>query len=135
METEDGKEQWKCANLCMTSFCSNMSFLLYIVMVRTLLRELDTGTLVHELDTGTLVLSWTLLRELDPGRLLRDIDTGTELSVVSFVMMMKNKRVVSKANHVLTEASKRNCHKSVTFSFWKDELLPFENNFDVNLVR
>ena len=81
-------------------------------MVRTLLRELDTGTLVHELDTGTLVLSWTLLRELDPGRLLRDIDTGTELSVVSFVMMMQNKRDVNKANHVLIEASKHSCHKS-----------------------
>jgi hypothetical protein len=85
-------------------------------------------TLVH------WYVSWTLLRELDTGRLLRDIDTGTELSVVSFAMMMKNKRDVSKANHVLIEASKRGCHKSITFSFWKDELLPFENNFDVNLV-
>ena len=70
-------------------------------------------TLVH------WYVSWTLLCELDISKLFRDMDTCTELSVVSFVMMMKNKRVVSKANHVLTEASKRNCHKSVTFSFWK----------------
>ena len=63
------------------------------------------------------------------------MDTGTEIRVVSFVTTVKNKRAVSKANHVLTEVSKRSCHKSVTFSLWEDELFPFENNFDVNLVR
>ena len=80
-------------------------------------------------------MSWTLLSEFDTGTLLRDMVIGIEVSVVSFVMMMKNKRAVSKANHILIEASKGSCHKSVTFSFWKDKLFPFENNFDINLVR
>ena len=76
METEDAKEQWKCANLCMTSFCSSVSCKLvqwyeHYCVSWTPVHWYMSWTLLHELDTGKLVC------ELDTGRLLRDIDTGT----------------------------------------------------------